>query len=221
MSKEALKRLRIIVPGLIIFLVILPLIFEVNELSMFIKKEPIPVLLFNPLSILIIWVVLGSLYHITNTRGVFFKEPLGKIQFNIKKGFRVMFGGNPVISKKIEKFEWKTLRHLFYFFIDKDSTLSEKAKNVYSNGLFLSSMADLEGISYFGFIFYLIAFRFVKSPLYFITSLVLIILFFLARYLLLPKFTRKHIDLSNEQIEFIKIHYLSELQEKIIEINLE
>lgn len=207
-----LKMLRILIPGLMILLLIILLPkdrFGAFKLITSTKLEPwtFPFLLA---------LILGGLYYVLGIRGWFIKESLAEIHSNIKDKLLEPFRNNSLIANKMDKLKRnRTMLHIFYSFIDTNPSLQEKAKNVYLNGLFWTSIVDAVALSLFGGIFYFVIFLSTFAIYYLTVGLILIGVHFLAKFMLLPKITKKHKQLGDEQIEFIHVSLKEELEEKI------
>lgn len=213
MEQELLKKLRIIVPGCIIFLAIL---------SAFVEKIPVKYLfsqatmtIASSLIVIVIVCVLGAVYHLSHIRYNFNGKALDKIDSNIKLSLLEPFKNDREIfdqSTRLKK--GRTLMDIFYHIVDHDESLTAKAKNVRFNGIFLSSTADLIPISFFGIVINFIAYEIWKSDYHIVVIFVWLGICILG-YFLLPKVTERHIELSNEQLGSIKTNHSKELKEKI------
>lgn len=214
MELKTLQKLRFFVPGVLFFILILFFLPKnLNDLTnylefynYFIEKRNI---LFY---ILIIFISL--LYYIFDIRKFLLREHLEKIHENIKdkllEPFRNNYSHDEINSLK----QGRKLINIFYYFIDKDPSLKEKAKSVRFNGLIWTSSMDLQIISYFGSIIFFIKFMIVKLNYYFYMT---ILVFFLV--LISPLFinllTKKHMSLGNEQLEIIHESHEKELEKRI------
>lgn len=211
MEQDLLKKLRIIVPGCLIFFAFLSVImvkFAVKDL--FSTIAIVDIVYF-----IIIVFALGVIYHLFNFRSPFFRSSLEKINSNIKSSLLKPFKDDQEISNKSEALkEGKTLMGIFYSIVDNDNSLKAKAKNVYFNGIFLSSVADLIPISFLAIGMHSACYLIWKSNYYLTLIFVWLVIYILA-YVLLPKVTKKHIDLSNEQLDFIRTNCFEQLQSKI------
>lgn len=212
MNKGILKTLRLIIPGLFIYILIIFIpynFFEGCKTILSINIEPWS-------AQFIITIILGVIYHLLGIRSLYNRDSLEKINSNIKDRLLEPFVKDPEISNKTDYLKCgRTMMHIFYNIVDNDPSLTSKSKNVYFNGIFLSSCIDLIALSYIGALFYFVIFLFILLPKYLIFSIFLISIFLLTKYIILPVVVNRHIDLSNEQLESIRIHYLPQLREKI------
>lgn len=211
MNLETLKKLRIVVPGGIIVLIIFYLSngnFEILNLLTNIK-----------ISQLILTIILGSLYYVLDIRSWFWRASKEKVIFFIIESLLKPFKNHRSIGKNYDNLIRDTrICQVFYNFLDKDESLQKKVKNVYFNGLFWSSAADLVAISSLGaplcFLIWIIS----KLPQYGIMVGILAIIFLLSKYVFLPKTTAKHLELAKEEIDYIIITYKNDLKKMIIGI---
>ena len=98
--------------------------------------------------------------------------------------------------------------HVFYKLVDNDESLKKKANNVYFNGIFWTSSADLLLISLVFWYVYRRLFAHINhallfSNLFLILAVLAIILHFLS--------VLKHIRLSKDQLGFIEIYKKTEV----------
>jgi hypothetical protein len=95
MSKERLKTLRILIPGIVVFLFTIPLFNPILNLPEYI--ETISVLETGVY--LAVTFFIGALYYILNIRGYFLKSSLNKIHENIKDRLLEPFENIPSIYR--------------------------------------------------------------------------------------------------------------------------
>lgn len=208
MSQETLKRLRLLIPGILILLVFPPLFLPTLDASALWKRVSSTKVLFDSF----VAVVIGSLYIILNARRVALKSSLASIDNNIKDKLLETCLPDPVISRKVSRLkQGRTLMHVFYRLVDNDPTLQEKAKRVRFNGLLWSTAADLMTVSALGSVAYTIGFMVTDRVHHLLLMLSLMALFVVAKFGLMPIITRKHIDISNEQLEFIRLYFRTNL----------
>ena len=208
MSQETLKWLRLFVPGVLLFLVLPPLFLKTWDLSALADR-------FASLDLLrdsAVVVVLGALYTLLNLRRPALRSSLRRINDNIKDHLLGSCSGYTEISQAAAKLRnGRTLMHVFYRFIDRDPSLQEKAKAVRFNGLLWTSIADVATIGVLSALAYLIAFAIHDRSHYLGMSLASAIAFLVSYLLLMPLVVRHHIDLSNEQLEFIDQQFRGDL----------
>lgn len=218
MSKETLKTFRLIIPGILIFIFAIPFLNPgikfseiIDSLSLLETSVYLGIVLF-----------LGVLYHMSNIRGYFLKDSLSQIHENIKNKLLAPFKKKQNIYKYQDKLRHgKVLLDCFYKLIDNNETLKEKAKNVHYNGLIWSSVADTSALSAVAVLLYFCVWIVSTTTAYLIWFLIFFVLHLLSSRILMPVITRKHIEVSNDQLEFIKLHLKDELQaelEKVIKV---
>jgi hypothetical protein len=211
-ERKTLKFLRLFVPGLII-------IFEALPLSTALGKSYEINQGWLSYSILtIIAVVIGAFYHINNFRFFITNSSYRRIDLNIMDSLIKLYPKALTQEQHNYLKEKKRLKNIFYFFIDNDPSLAAKSENIYFNGALWTSTAD----------------AFIISAFYSITYLILGIFFFKHSDLLLWSMIFggiaiislllhivtifKHLNISNEQIDFIETTKLKELETKIDEV---
>lgn len=215
MSKEQLKLLRIFVPGAMIFVALLPFLHGGLDLSSILTS----LLSAEGLVYSAVIFVLGALYYIVSIRDLFFAGPIRQIQDNIKRKLIHPYITDPMITAGYDKaISGRGLIMIFYHFVDADASLKEKAKNVYLNGLMLSSTADLMSISLISGTLYGVVYLWSKNQSFLILAASLFLVHILATHLLLPRITRQHIERSDEQLDHIAIHHRVDLRQKILDL---
>jgi hypothetical protein len=207
-SQETLKWLRLIIPGILLVFVLPPLFQETLDLASYLER-------FSSIKVLsdsVAAVVLGALYQVLDLRRFAWRRFLRQVNDNIKDKLLTACSDDDVISPAARQLrEGRALMHVFYRLIDKDPTLQEKAKRVRFNGLFWTSIADIATIGAFGAFAYWIAFRVTDRFHQLVVAGALGLVFLVAYFLLMPLVTRRHMDLSNEQLEIITQHFRSDL----------
>jgi hypothetical protein len=210
MTKEMLKTLRILVPGLLIAVgCVVPLFFGTVHFAETIKgNEKLLLWLVPP--------VIGALYYILNLRRFFMVGPLEQIHERIKDALLAPFANHPVIDPASAQLrEGRLILNIFYQFVDNDNSLTERAKSVYLNGLVLSSLADLRAVTFLLLPVYLGAWIFTKNGDFGWYLLAAIVLHLIAIPLMRIA-TSRHIELGAEQTEFIVQFKHSDLENLLI-----
>lgn len=210
MKKEHLKAMRLIVPGVLIFLLFYPLYkgnFALDGLVNVSTKDAV---------YLVVVLVAGGIYKTLELRGIMFKERLDEVHENIKHRLLAPFSSDPKIAKLRALPAQKFLK-VFYNLIDNDESLKEKSKDVFENGLLWSSYSDVGVISIFGAIIYALTFMITGQRDFAFFALFLVALWGLSIPLIFLS-VNKHKKLGDDQLEIItKLHQsrLRELLEKL------
>jgi hypothetical protein len=218
MSLEALKRWRIVVPGAILLVYLVPLFLPViltrAEANTLLSSAS----LFGGIAYLLIATILGTVYYSTRARDLLWKGWVRKAQSNIKDKMLTAFQHDPPIREASPQLrQGKALIHVLYNFLDRDTSLQQKVKNVYLNGLVASSLIDAQILSTFFVVVYLIAFLVFGVPLHLIAAVAAWLILVLASALLVPV-TKRHIELGDDQIDYIMVHYRNELRVKLSDL---
>jgi hypothetical protein len=210
MSKETLKVMRLIIPGVLIFLLCMPL----GKLT-FATLTKIDT---GNAFYLAIVLVLGGLYRTFNARRFLFHDQLTDVHKNIKDKLLAPFVNEQIYSK-LNNLPERDFLKVFYNIIDNDPSLSSKKADVYENGLLWSSYADLGTISIFASPIYCLAFALMRNYEYLAIAVFLLGLFFLSKFLSAIT-ARNHIKLSDDQLETITVIHrqkLNDLLQKLAE----
>ncbi|TKJ29034.1 MAG: hypothetical protein CEE40_09680 [Chloroflexi bacterium B3_Chlor] len=212
-SKTTLKTLRLIVPG-VMTITFASLLFKssLQDLSQFLRS-------LEGLLYLVIVFPIGYLYNIMNIRGPFLRDSLSLVQANIKGKLAAPFCAGNLIGAKVESLtQGRQLMHVFYSIVDNDESLKSKTQDVYQNGLLWSTTADVMAVTLFFIPVYLFAYLFKPMPHYLVVALGLCITYLFAALVLMPKVTSRHIELSNDQLDFILQRHPDELYEQLLNL---
>jgi hypothetical protein len=115
MSKETLKVMRLIVPGILIFLLFYPLhkgALSIEALSSIHTEDVIYV---------VIVLVLGGIYKTLELRSILFKEQLDLVHQNIKSKLLAPFSTDSWIAK-LQPLPAKSFLKVFYKIVDSKSS---------------------------------------------------------------------------------------------------
>lgn len=215
MDKETLKKWRLVIPGIIIIIFIIPGLTNSKEELLQIDKI-IMNLKWTDAFYLGLVVIIGVIYYTLNIRWFVWKPFNTQVQENIKDNLLSASDLALTASKWYEIKQSRILMTIFYHYVDNDESLKEKSKGVRFNGLIWSSFIDLTILSCLTAIVYSILSLFTTMAhfVYIATFLFFLGLIALAFTWLL---TYRHIKLSNEQIHVIIQTKGSELSQKITE----
>jgi hypothetical protein len=111
--------------------------------------------------------------------------------------------------------EDRRLLDVFYHFTDNKESLKERAKGVYLNGLLWSTMADAMAAALFLAFTSIVVYLLFWRDYYLVAAIVALALYALAAWALMPLVVRRHIELGNEQINFMRTLYESELRSQL------
>lgn len=213
MNLETLKKLRLLIPG-IISVVIGYYYYSI------ISGKPLKDFELSEFSIpMVLALIIGTIYYLTNLRYLVTNFSHKRIDLNIKNNIFQLYTGQVSDNQRQYLFKNNRLKNVFYHIIDNDSSLSQKKNNVYFNGLIWTSTADFFIISLFSSLIFLISipiFKEQKNDLL-IAGFILIFISLISFGFHILAFLR-HINLSNEQIEYIETHNINQVNTKINEI---
>jgi len=213
MTLETLKRLRLVVPGVIVLLILKPLSSSAVSLDS-----------FTGLLDVIDWalkgtaaVLFGTFYSLTRLRLVVLTRFQTKIDSNIRDQLLAPCLSDPVIANVADRLRrGRVLMNVFYWYVDHDESLRARSRRIYFNGLLWSSAADLAILSLLGALVYWGAvLLFDPRPRFIIVAGILAVVSWVSEYALLPVITAHHIELGNDQIGFLRQHYGNDLCRRI------
>jgi hypothetical protein len=213
MNLETLKKLRLLIPGIIIViygLFYISIISEKEFSGFEFKEYTIPS---------VIALIIGVFYEMFEVRYLVTNYSHKKIDLNIKNHICRLFTQPLNDIQRQFIFKKNRLKSIFYHVVDNDESLKQKSKNIYFNGIIWTSTADLSIISIFISVLVLISMAFfegsIKSDLL-IFGLTTIMIGLISLGLHSLAFL-KHIKLSNEQIDFIETHHINLVNTKMTE----
>jgi len=215
MNKETLKKWRLIIPGIIIFFLIL-FGFTNSKEELFTFYKIFKTLEWNDSIYLILVFFFGVIYYTLNVRWLVWQPFNAQIQENIKD--KIL----NISNLKISSSQWfdlkkgRALMNIFYSFVDNDESLKQKSKVVMFNGLIWSSFIDLSILSCLAALSYSILSFFISKSHYIILADLLFCLSFLS-LICTSLLTRRHKTLSNEQLDIIVQTKKNEVEQKIKE----
>ncbi len=216
MKLSTLKRLRIIVPGILILIGFFLFIDfnQINYCFQYLLKEYWQVLYIVFSAILV--PAFGSIYKVLNLRNILFKRIVLDIDENIKDKLISPFANDDELRFLFSpEIEYTSLKSIFYQFVDNDKTLKVKAELIYHNGLFLTSFLDFSIIGFFFSVFYFAYYFLNQNINLLIKSNILFIVILIINWFVIPKIVVDHKKLSNEQLEIITTSHHDELKNKL------
>lgn len=211
MEQNTLKKLRLLIPGIIAVIIGTYYYFIITNKSF----EEIE---FEEYSIpLLIAIAFGTLFYLTDIRFLVTNFSHKKIDLNIKNHMIKLYTKSLTNEQKQFLYKNNRLKNgVFYNIIDNDESLKKKQINVFFNGLIWTSTADLVLISFFFSFVFLISIMIFKEAANSLLMggfiLILISLISLIAHVLA---FLKQIKLSNEQIEYIETHHINRVDEII------
>lgn len=154
-------------------------------------------------------VIACFLYQALPARSIANQFYFSKVNENLRNKL-VKIGNAGEDDKRVD---WPAARKIFYKFIDNDPSLQKKASRAYFNGFLWTTWADLRAIS---FLFLLVAaLECAVNPLMGFKLLVAYGAAFGLSLIGSSAQTKRHIEIGNEQIEYIDFHYKDELRKLI------
>ncbi len=200
MTKDTLKRLRTITPGVIVavYFVILGQItglwnFPVPNI-VDLEKAPIPI-------------IIGLLYYILPLR-----SRINSIHHNqIIELLRYKLVKIAGVPDNLNLYKWSVVKSIFYNLVDNDKSLTIIAGSAYDNGYIWTTFADLTVLSLcFAFLCVLMFYLDVNSA---IIAFLTFIIWSLICHVGSIVTTRKQIAIGDEQLVVIKTMYADKVRE--------
>jgi hypothetical protein len=215
MNKETLKMWRLIIPGIIIFFLILFGLTNSKE-ELFAFYKIFKTLEWNDSIYLVPVFIFGTMYYTLGIRWYVWQLFNTQIQENIKDKILNISKLKLLSSQWFNLKKDRVLMNIFYSFVDNDESLKQKSKVVMFNGLMWSSFIDLSILSCLGALSYSILSIFTSKSHYIILADLLFCFCFFS-LICTSLLTRKHKTLSNEQLDIIAQTKKNEVELKIKE----
>jgi Flp pilus assembly protein TadB len=158
----------------------------------------------------------GMLYNMYCVRALFNRKSHNRITLNIKKRLLCMGRTVPITPQQEQALlSGNALMNTFYSLVDSQESLKEKAKLVRENGLAWSSIADIVVLGTLVACFYFPLWLLTNYSPFLYWAAIAVVLALLSAFVLHPRAERRHIALSNEQLDFIKTQMKSEVEQKV------
>jgi len=213
MDIGTLKKLRAIVPGTLIMLGALPMYTYVTDEPLS-SIQALDWLLAGAAAV--VAYVLGAIYNVYCLRAMFNRNSHARITANIKHRLLAMGRTMPLTdARREELLRGNDLMDVFYALIDSRESLKERAKLVRDNGLVWSSIADVVVLGVVFASLYIPLWLIVDYAPFKIWGFASGALTLLAGFLFHPQAERRHIQLSNEQLNFIATQMKGEVETKV------
>ncbi len=214
MNLDILSQLRLLIPGILIYITVVLFLSQQVSVEIIITKLWDPFKDYHLLVIAAIYVA-GTIYRISNIRCLLWSPLLKSINSNIKSKLFSAYPSDIRDDEKVKLLQGRSMMNIFYHFVDNDSSLSEKAKLVRFNGVLCTSTIDGAIILSIGaFIAFAYWLGTNDQVFYRDLGLILIGMAIFCASLIYPVIKR-HINLSNDQLEFITQNYKEKLIKKI------
>ena len=213
MDIGTLKKLRSVVPGSLIILELVPLYtyWTGTPLSELSKGDW---LLAGVMSV--VAYAVGMLYNVYCVRALFNRKSHSRITENIKQRLLAMGRTAPIPDEMRQALlTGSALMDTFYSLVDSKDSLKEKAKLVRDNGLAWSSIADVVVLGALFACLYLPLWYSTKYSLLLYWGAISGALALLSALFFHPRAERRHITLSNEQLDFIQTQMKDEVETKV------
>jgi hypothetical protein len=211
MDTATLKKLRSIIPGTLLIAGAIPL-------YTFWTKKPLGSIqgvdwIFVGAGLVAAY-VLGAVYNLLCLRAAFNGKSHARITANIKNRLLTLRTLPLSNARREELCRRGEVMDVFYALVDSDDTLKERAKLVRDNGLHWSTIADVVVLGV-AFTSLYVALWFTTDYTPFLYWCVASAILTLVGLLLHPLAERRHVQLSNTQLEFIANQMRVEAEQKI------
>lgn len=114
----------------------------------------------------------------------------------------------------------RVARDVFYQLVDNDKSLTARSENIYFNGFLWTTSADVRAISLLISVLALGMLIADPSNSIVIGTICINATAFILSFILSEIITRRHISLSDEQIDYIETHFKNELSAKLTSLGL-
>lgn len=204
MDKSTLKNIRLLAPGVIVLVCLLPIINLLNFKSVADKLPDAVILIL----LTFIAQIIGGIYYGFNVRDLLWRQFVLKCHDNIWNKLIMPHHEDPCVQGVIDHLTKKQATRIFYNIIDNDSSLSDQAHDVRLNGAVLTIIIDVLIISGFFLIAYLCALLITGMNVFGWSAIFMAFLqFFL--WILKSRVSKKHMRLETEQLEVIaQLHFI-------------
>jgi hypothetical protein len=214
MAITTLKWIRLIVPGVLLYLLAVLFCWTSTWCHLAIPDT------YGAITGSITGVVLGAIYYALSLSKFANQDYFDRVGQNLVCQLTLPFIDDPDFPRDLT---WRQVKHVFYPYVDNDKSLEHQKILAFWNGAFWTSAADLRMVSGIGVCFFAlimlavnliggINFDNFKATW---AILLLVVLFFLSIGLS-ELTTRKHIKIGTYQAKHIRLQYRDELRAKLI-----
>ncbi len=212
MGMTSLKYLRLLIPGIMVFILILFIVQDsFSELSTAFANFQLKDTIYT-----IVVVAIGALYYILDIRYLLWKPYLNRVNNNIKDQLLNSYRLKLSEQQKANLRDSRKLMDAFYYIIGKDNSLLEKAKRVRFNGLIWTSTIDFTIIAAIGSLLFWVKII-IEINSYYLWMALILLISALVSFGFIQLTTKRHLSLSNEQLEIICSKYRTELEKEVNE----
>ncbi len=162
----------------------------------------------------IIILLFGFVYNAFDCRNIIWDPLMERVRDNIIN--RMIKIAKMKRPKTLTDQQRKSIFNLFYHYVDSDRTLTVKSRNVMFNGAFFSCAVDTIILSAVVIIVEVLSRIFSKTALTGSFWRVLIIIIAICAFLCFILF-KKHLALSNDQLDYIKDYYSEDCSQHLSE----
>ena len=208
MTRDQLGYVRLLSPGLCFVLLVWTLLapagFTLASLS---KVWPI---------LLLFAAGFGVVYLALDLRGELVKSIMRPVDDNIVGRLLASLRPGDLSEEAMTRLrQGRSVMNVFYQQIDNDKSIQIRRNRVFDNGAYISTTADVAIFSIAGFVAQM-TFALVDNPVRHIClAIVSLGLGWFCRQVLLAKLGARHLQLSNEQLDFIAAHKSGQVREAI------
>ena len=208
MEQNTLKYLRILIPGLLILIGLLPVKDQVTFLGISLKG-------LDDTYVIMLALLLGAIYYQLNIQRWITKPSHYVINRKLFEGILAIYGRQ--LDGQAHKSVWSKRYYsdVFYNLIDKDDSLKSRARLVYFNGIFWTSSADVLLISLAYFLLYRFGAIITPNKVQVLSSFFVLVFLSLALHIIS---IYKHIGLGKDQLDYIALHHRSTVIEKLDDV---
>jgi len=218
MNFAALKFIRYVVPGILLYVLLYSICWVTIWCSL-----PLPNR-WEELGKLTAAAVLAFVYNAVDLRERMNSFYFDAVNSNLITRLTSPFAGDPSVPKPLT---WRNVRPIFYRIIDSDPSLKHQAQRAFFNGALWTSAADLRAISLIGVLLFsatlLIGNLIGRAEFDFglgVFAILMCLVLAGVSFGLSKLITKRHIEIGNEQVDFILAHHRQVLHDHLARINV-
>jgi len=206
MNKPMLKTVRILAPGMITLICLLPFqtLRDIKKVSEAMSGNVFLLL------ITIAAVVIGAVYYALGLRNILWKRFVTRCHDNIWPKMIGPHYTNPQVKSIIDRIDDKRVMRIFYHVIDNDKSLSDQANDVRMNGAILSTLVDTILLLILFAVVYAVAALLTGERLFWILLMCAVVAQPVL-WILASRVKAKHIALEDEQLAVIDQRYKADV----------
>lgn len=163
--------------------------------------------------------IIGDLYNAFSLRELVLRPSQQRVDDKIKNALLDACSDMEGIREREEELrKGDTLTQVFYWLVDNDQSLKERAQRLYASGLIWTGLADVIVLGVLAAFGYFILSLILRDPSYHVVALVCLLVALITSRFAFPLAVERHVRLADDQLDHIRVHEREALCERLREV---